>query len=466
MEVAPTHTVPATPARSSNLRRTLTILGAVFVFVFAFWRFSDALRASTFHPDESRWINRGIYLQELSHPLGSFWSDSYLIRGQPPMGSYITGFGLWVQGQSLHQNGPWNFVFGNDGDVNWNVTNGNVPAVDVLLDARKTSIALGLILVLTTYAIVTLLSNWVGGVVAGVFLAAHPLTIYLATLAVSDMAFTTIIALSGFCALMLSRRPSWWWAIALGILMGMGASLKLSPIFLAIAVAGVGVLILLEPVARKFPGIRLLYRHLGVGLPDVHRVGIMLLSLPIIAGAFFLASYPYLWPDPVGRTEALFEFRRNEMENQSRIWGDQAITTRQEALERTWNMLEFRYSTSGRLLAWLGIEPGNPDHKEGFDLPFALAGLLIFIALALWRGFRTPHLLTLIVLSGQVAIILVGININFNRYYLPIVLYLAIGLGIGTGTALDWLRAQWSRFRRGRSAAHVPAQNPGSPIPS
>ena len=81
------HTDPPAPSRGSNLKRALQVVGAIFVCVFAFWQFSDALHKSTFHPDESRWINRGIYLQELRNPLSSFWADSYLIRGQPPMGS-------------------------------------------------------------------------------------------------------------------------------------------------------------------------------------------------------------------------------------------------------------------------------------------------------------------------------------------------------------------------------------------
>lgn len=448
--------VPAVPAWWDRCNRWLQVAGALAVLLFALWQFSDSLHKSTFHPDESRWINRAVYLEQLQHPLGSFWSDSYLIRGQPPMGSYITGLGLLIQGQPLDSNGPWNFVYGNDGDVNWNVTNGNVPQVEVLLDARKTSIFLGLVLVLTTYVIVTMLSNWIGGVVAGVFLGVHPLTIYLATLAVSDMAFTTVIALSGFCALMLARRPSWWWTIALGILMGMGASLKLSPIFLAIGMAAVGIAILLEPIARRIPGLRWLSAHLGLGDAKVQRMGLLLLALPVIAGGFFLASYPYLWSDPIGRTEVLFDFRRDEMANQSRIWGDQAIHSRIDALDRTWNMLEVRYSASGRVFDRLGIDIGQVDVQDGFDMPLLLAGLLTFVALALWKGFRTPHLLTLIVLSGQVMIILAGININFNRYYLPILLYLAIGLGIGAGTAIDGLGWLVSRIRVRRSPGTGP----------
>jgi hypothetical protein len=431
----------------AKISRWMTIAGGAIVVAIAIWQFSAALHKSTFHPDESRWINRAVYLKELRHPRGGFWSDSYLIRGQPPMGSYITGLGLWLQGQPLEQNGPWNFAYGNDGDINWNVTNGNVPDVQVLLDARRTSIALGVLTILATYIIVTMLSNWIGGVVAGVFLSIHPLTIYLATLAVSDMAFTLVVALSGLCGLTLARRPSWLWTIALGVMLGTGASLKLSPIFLAFGLAFVGALILIEPVVRRIPGVRQFYRHFGAGEADVQRMGIMLLSLPVIATGFFIASYPYLWSDPIGRTRLLFDFRRAEMANQSRIWGDQAIDSRFEAISRTWSMLEVRYSTSGRLLASIGIEPGNLNSKEGYDMPFLVLGVVLFIGLALWYGFRTPHLMTLMVLAGQVLIILAGININFNRYYLPVAFFLAVGLGVGIGTCIEWIRVLWKRWR-------------------
>jgi hypothetical protein len=164
----------------------------------------------------------------------------------------------------------------------------------------------------------------------------------------------------------------------------------------------------------------------------------MLISLPFIASFFFVASYPYLWADPVGRTQVLFDFRREEMANQSRIWGDQAIGSRPEAIQRTWSMLEYRYSATGRILAKLHLR-GLDEHgwEAGYDLPFAITGVLIFIAIALKRGFRTPHFMALLVLGGQTLIILLGINIDFNRYYLPIAFFFATGLGIGAGVAID-----------------------------
>jgi hypothetical protein len=423
--------------------RLFLIAGAMIVVVISLWQSNADLHVSRFHPDESRWINRAPHLSELRHPLGSYWADAYLIRGQPPMGSYITGLGLAVQGYDLRANGPWNFSFGNDGDINWNVTYGNMPPAEYILAARHTSMAIGMLTCLTVYLIVTMLSHWIGGTIAGVFMGAHPLSVYLFTLGVSDAAFTLLVALSVLCALWLARKPTWARAIVLGVVLGIGTSLKLSPIFVSIGLAGVGLLIVLGPLAGRVGPTRWLWNWMGAYSWPVRRLGWMLIALPVIAGTFFVVSYPYLWSDPVGRTKVLFDFRRAEMANQSRIWGDAAIGSQTEALSRTWDMLEDRYSASGKFLVKAGIvEPreGDPNGAEpGYDLPFAIAGLAIFAATAIRRGFRSPQFLAFLTLMGQSAIILLGLNVDFDRYYLPLVLMFAIGLGIGVGEVTSWL---------------------------
>jgi hypothetical protein len=453
------------PSRWDRLQRFFVVGGALLVVLVSLWQSNADLRVSRYHPDESRWINRAPYLSELRHPLSSFWADGYLIRGQPPMGSYITGLGLAIQGYDLHENGPWNFSFGNDGDINWNVTYGNMPSADYILAARHTSMVIGALTCLCVYLIVTLLSNWIGGLIAGVFMGVHPLSVYLFTLGVSDAAFTFVVALSVLAAIWLARRPTWGRAILLGIVFGIGTSLKLSPIFVAIGLAAIGVGILVGPRLTRFRPVRWIWYRLGANDWSVRRLGWMLIALPLISGTFFVASYPYLWTDPVGRTNNLFEFRRAEMENQSRIWGNAAITGRFEVLNRTWDMLEVRYSATGKFLVKAGIvEPrtGNPSGEEpGYDLPFALAGLAIFAATALWRGFRSPQFLAFLTLMGQSGIILLGLNIDFDRYYLPLVLMFAIGLGVGVGEVSGWLlRAR----ERTPGAASVPHPIEADPI--
>lgn len=424
--------------RWDRLQRLFFLGGALVVVLVSLWQSSADLHVSRFHPDESRWIHRATHLSELRDPLSSYWSDAYLIRGQPPMGSYITGLGLAIQGYDLKSTGPWNFSFGNEADINWNVTYGNMPSADYIMAARKTSLVIGILTCLVVYLIVTALTNWIGGTVAGVFMGVHPLSVYLFTLGVSDAAFTFAVSLSVLAAIWLARRPSWGRAIVLGLIFGVGTSLKLSPVFVAAGLAVVGGMILSFPSVNRVRPLRWAWDRLGADTIPVRRLGWMLIALPIIASAFFVASYPYLWSDPVGRTKVLFDFRRDEMESQSRIWGDAAIGSRTEALSRTWDMLEERYSASGKFLVKAGIverrlDRPNNQQEPGYDLPFAIAGLAIFTATAIWRGFRSPQLLAYLTLMGQSLIILLGLNVDFDRYYLPLVLMFAIGLGVGIG---------------------------------
>jgi hypothetical protein len=452
---------PEPSSRWARVHRLCVIAGALIVVLISLWQSSADLHVSRFHPDESRWINRAPHLAELSNPLSSYWADAYLIRGQPPMGSYITGLGLALQGYDLESTGPWNFSFGNDGDINWNVTYGNMPPAEYILAARHTSMVIGALTCLAVYVIVTMLSNWIGGTVAGAFMGVHPLSVYLFTLAVSDAAFTFLVALSVLSAIWLARKPSWGRAILLGIIFGIGTSLKLSPIFVSIGLAMIGATILAGPVAARVPPLRWFWTRMGADAGPVRRLGWMLIALPLITGTFFIVSYPYLWPDPVGRTKVLFDFRRDEMANQSRIWGDAAIGSQTEALSRTWDMLEDRYSASGKFLVKIGItEPrvGHPGGAEpGYDLPFAIAGLAIFAATAIWRGFRSPQFLAFLTLMGQSTIILLGLNVDFDRYYLPLVLMFAIGLGVGIGEVTNGI--SHLRARRQRSTIPITVES-------
>jgi hypothetical protein len=198
--------------------------------------------------------------------------------------------------------------------------------------------------------------------------------------------------------------------------------------------------------------------------PPAARLGWMLLALPLIAATFFVASYPYLWSDPIGRTEVLLDFRRDEMRAQSRYFRVAAIGSRTEALSRTWTMLEERYSASGKFLVKFGITEPRPGHRDGaepgYDLPFTLAGTAIFVALALWRGFRSPMLMAFLILGGQSLVIFIGLNVDFERYYLPFVLTLAVGLGVGAGEAATLLMSRISRFSRsGRTDQDRPIES-------
>ena len=66
-------------------------------------------------------MHRARFLEELRNPTGEFWRESELMIGQPPLGSYLMGLGLTLQGRDLDTNGFYNFHFGPD----WNRRHGN-----------------------------------------------------------------------------------------------------------------------------------------------------------------------------------------------------------------------------------------------------------------------------------------------------------------------------------------------------
>ena len=248
------------PPTSPSHRRTSTrpwprwiAIGALCaaVFFIALWQSSADLHTSAFHPDESRWVNRAIYLQELKDPLSNFWQDRYLIRAQPPMGSYLIGLGLLLQGKDLHTNGPWDFQFGFETAITWNVSHGNMPTFDNLIAARQWNMVLGALTCVMLVLIVGMMVNWVGGAIAGLFMAIHPLHIYLSTLAVSDAMFTTMVAFAVLSAIWLARKPTWGRSVLLAVALAMGAATKLSPLLIAVGWSVYAFVLFLDPWLRS-----------------------------------------------------------------------------------------------------------------------------------------------------------------------------------------------------------------------
>jgi len=330
-----------------------------------------------------------------------------------------------------------------------------MPSWDDVKAARRTNAVLGAVTALALFVIVSRLTNIAGGVVAGLFLAVHPLSVYLSSLGVSDAPFTTMVALTTLASMALAAKPTWGRAALLGLLLGLGAATKLSPLFLALGLAGIGFVLVAEPLLRRIAPLRwLMDRVPGFGTQPGRRLGWMLLCQPVIATGAFVVSYPFLWPDPMGRTRALFAFRRYEMKNQARIWPDASVDSRLEAFRRTWTMLEDRFSATGDMLVTIG----GTSSGRGFDVPLALCGLAILVVLAFRRGVTSPTFLALAVAGGQALLIVVGLRVDFDRYYLPIVFLFAIGTGILAGSLWDLvLRVSeaWSRksVREERPAA-------------
>lgn len=423
----------------------------VVVFFVALWQSSADLHTSAFHPDESRWINRASYLEELRHPLSSFWQDRYLIRAQPPMGSYIIGLGLLLQGKDLQTNGPWDFQYGFENAITWNVSHGNMPTFDNLIAARQWNMVLGALTCVFLVLIVGLMVNWAGGAIAGLVMAIHPLHIYLSTLAVSDAMFTTMVAFAVLAAIWLARKPTWGRSVLLAVALGMGAATKLSPLIIALGWTAYAFILFLDPWLRSRARLGRAWglisrRELGTE----RQLGWKLLVQTGLVGTFFVLVYPFLWSDPIGRIKIIFDFRRYEMDNQAGFWPQAAIDGPVEALERTWQNLQDRTSSSERIFIWMGDLAGRDWSGYSVDLFLAVPGLLVLVYLAWKNGLASQQMLGMLAIAAQSALILFALGVDFNRYYEPLVFTTAAGIGVLSGwlAGLVWSLARSYNRRR------------------
>jgi hypothetical protein len=376
-----------------------------------------------FHPDETRWINRAHYLTDLVDPFGPTWEDQYLTRGQPPLGSYLMGLGLLLQGRDTDTNGVWDFTYGAD----WNTISGAMPEPDDLAAARRTNAVVGAITVVVVFLIGNAIAGLVAGTAGGLLLALHPLHIWIASQALSDQLLILLVALALLTALRLGQSPSRGKALALGILLGLGGATKLSPMLLAFPLA--------------FYGIALLaLAEMGwVSRAKARSLAPLLIVQPVIALATFVISYPYLWPAPVRRTWNLFQLRTQEMQEQSAAWPKVGISSPFEALDRIYQRLTWQFSTTGNLaeavLRWIGID----TNVWGIELPLAILGGVVLALLVIRRGLTSGTALMAWLGAGQVAAIVIGMKVDFYRYHLPIVLAACILAGLGVQLAWQWL---------------------------
>ena len=397
------------------------ILIALALFTVGLWQNLSHVDSTKFHRDEARWVHRARFVQELADPLGSYWHDRELTRGQPPFGSYLTGIGLIAQGRDLDTNDLWDFNFSKP----WNLRHGRMPSFNDLAAARRTNAVIGALTAVAVYFIGCRLANRVAGVAAALLLIPHPLSIYLPSLAGSDAALGLLIALAALAATTLAGRPTWPRAVLLGILLGLGGATKLSPLLISLPLAAVGLVLLCRAWRRPATA----------DADHASALGWRLLSLPAVAFATFVVVYPYLWPDPVGRTLTLFQFRAREMANQGEVWEDLAVTSRADALGRIGHWLGEVHSTTGRLAGGVAARVGVDWSPTGIDLPLALIGAQILVLLVVRHGLGSRHALAAVVLGAQVAAIVLGMRADFQRYLLPVVITEAVCVGMLAGQA-------------------------------
>lgn len=401
--------------RTSHVR--LAWLLVLPIALVAFLLADAAADLPNFNPDESRWISRAHYLADLRDPLGPTWADQYMTRGQPPLGSYAMGAGLLLQGRDLETNPPWDFA------IPWeeNIASGHKPAPEDLAAGRRTSAALVALTAIAIVAIARVFVSLPWALLAGSLFAIHPFSIYIGSIAMADALFGLLIGLAALAGAAYAKNPGWPRAALLGVLLGLGGATKLSPLAVAI---GITALLLAGAAYAAFP--RRDWRQAS-------RRAIYGLTIIFAAALTFVAVYPFLWPDPIGRTGQLFAFRVEEMAAQSSDWPVMAVPNRAEALRRVGINFTERFNLAGSALSLAGYS--TPLPLRAIEIVVALLGIAAMTVAAIRAGPFSSRIAVLAVLGGQAAVTILGMRSEFDRYHLPMALLGIVGAAVG----LEWL---------------------------
>lgn len=419
--------------RGLSLMRALPDIAiGLLIFLLSLNINLGAVPTQGFHPDETRWLNRSHYIKDVLDPFGPAWQDYYLTRGQPPLGSYLMGIGQLVQGETLYPNRVWDFyytrddpiAFSDNEDESWNDFGGAMPSRENLMAGRRTNAFTGALAVLTAYFVGRLLTNRVGGAIGALVLSIHPLHVLIASQALSDQLLIVLLGLSCIVGYKVMKHPSWGWALALGVLLGLGGATKLTPMLLSLPVAVMGVFFLLRcrfwtapPASRRADRV----------------LGVKLVIQPVLAFATFVVVYPYLWVDPIGRTYNLFKFRVDEMASQGRLFDNARVDNLSVGLGRTGHRLADKHQAATEIFGWINDRLGTSLSLPGLDLMLGFAGLLLFVLLVVRKGLRSPECMVAALLLVESATILYGLRSDLYRYFLPLVFVQSICISVLVG---------------------------------
>jgi 4-amino-4-deoxy-L-arabinose transferase-like glycosyltransferase len=414
-------------------RRLLSglILGCLMLY------FGLALTNQGFDADESQWIATSAAFEDFIHGRvgAATWDESYWTLTQPPLTRYVIGAGRRLGGYGAAElNQPWDFLRSPED----NIRAGALPGDDLLFWSR-------LPMALMAAVAIWLLWRWIAACInkatAIAMLALIVLNLYFwinLTRAMSEapLLLCTMLGLGAANAAVASWRRGMpprmiGWCVAAGLAGGLAGAAKLNGFAVVVAIC-------------LFLAIALMADSSQPRRQALAWAGLAGLTVVALALLVFVLVNPYLYPDPIGRTIGLFEYRVAEMQPQKLLFPESSITT--------WS-------------ARLRIVPVRILHTFAllrFPGAMAINGLLLLGGLALagqrlWRWRRTAGLgdgfLLLILAMAATGGPSLLTPLDWDRYYLFPILWSSVLMAM----AIAWLARRLYAATTARRAQGVGA---------
>jgi 4-amino-4-deoxy-L-arabinose transferase-like glycosyltransferase len=418
------------------------------VLVFALMAFGGA--KAKFDSDEVHTIGTTGYFHTLfvAHDISpEAWPNDRWTRTQPMVTRYVVGAWLWARGYDLTTLDP---TYNSTASRGQNQRAGQGVSDALLLEARVPMRVLAALAATALYAVVRVSAGRIGGIVAALLVCGSPYLREHLIRAKGEaplMFFLLTALLAGMMAPRAgSRRARSAWGLVAGASLGLALGAKLTAVlgFLAIVAWAVWAVVFRWMGARST----------RVAAPQV-RASLTWAALVVATGFLvFVASNPFLYPDPIGRTQLLFQTRQREMAAQARDQPERAVHDLRERAALVWERSLFHETWSGSYAGW---------PVEG---ALAILGAGWLTARAVRRG-PGPDALLLLWVACIFGGVTWGLGFRLQQYFVPTAMMATVlaGLAVGWVAQMTWRRLD-KRLVAGRGplgafagvgARHAPA---------
>jgi len=393
---------------------TVLILAAVYF---------SGINSVPFHPDESQWIaTSDVFEKYVSGQFSSpVWNQSYWTLTQPPMTRFVIGIGRRLGGFTPQELNPhWQFEL----DEETNIANGAMPSESLLWWSRFPMVTVSIFSILIGWALVNKSFGRFAGVIwiSLCVINSYFLTTLRRAMGEAPLLFWVVLSVYASYQILQQAntdersliKPTIWIGI-FGIIAGLAGTAKLNG--LSVLAAG-AVIVVIVAIQQK----QTLYKKLVF-------IGCAGMTMLLLAGCSFVGSNPFLWRNPIGRTQQMLDHRLAEMEKQQTQFVEYQIDS---ASKRMRVVPKEIFQTNAAL------------NRKGM-LPFNIALFVIGLfraVLIIYKGLmrKLPD-------SAMLAILLVGFSVslptlftplNWGRYYLLPVYFSTVFIVVG----VNWIVAE------------------------
>ncbi|MFN0073603.1 MAG: ArnT family glycosyltransferase [Chloroflexota bacterium] len=442
-----------TPPQPISIRLTprlafeLILLSVVLMVAIPLFRM--AAETVPYAPDEthylvtSRYFHHTFISRDLNHP---DWAESYNTRTQPMLARFAVGAALWIQGLDLLDLPlSGDFIFGLS--VEENEALGRVPDPWLLNAARAPMIGFAIGTIGLVYLLGRFIAGPLGGLSAAVFTMGSPLVDQSLVRAVPDAMMMFFILLALVLSVIGARRQDGGlgpgWALVIGIALGLALGTKLASLISVCAVLTWSVIAstLALSLANNTG-----WRTRGVAAWRALRGWLLAVG---IALHIFIASNPYLYPNPGLHTLQLF----------AQLAYENAVVQSQFPGQVLHPLDRPRYVVEGSLVEHtLTARWGYP--LEPFLAALGASGIFMQVWL-MWRRDRQIRArgLLLVTAFSYFVLVTMAISMAWQRYLIPTMVLSAVLSGIGVAwivhTLIGLLYASVDMARRTIQTRHT-----------